>query len=223
MTTLRVKRLGQAVLGTAATTLYTVPSDTTAVLRNLHLNNIGSTATYTVYFVKAGGSPSVANTVYYAQSLTAATYTQLGHKFAMAPGDTIRALSNTASTIVAQVSGVEATGGFTDATPQRLIQAKLTTSTVTYYTVPTGYRAMLKDFLLCNCDTSDVNVTVDFVLASGSPGNASKFLYAWKVTAGNMKQHRLSAVLEAGDTIRASCDSSIVDISLNVSGTLVEV
>lgn len=102
---------GGVQLGLTATVLYTAPANTKAVARRAVFTNVDSaTQTFTVYVVRAGGSPGAANTVVSSYSL-ASGQAYISPELAnlvLGPGDSIQALASKATSINAMVSGYTA-------------------------------------------------------------------------------------------------------------------
>lgn len=95
-------------LTTSATTYYTVPASTTAIIKQILLSNATSTdASATVHFVPSAGSASTSNKTF-AEVVISANTTQVIDLSSVLPtGSTIRLLSGTASAINVHISGVE--------------------------------------------------------------------------------------------------------------------
>lgn len=102
------KRLVQAELGNASTTLYTVPASTSTIVKDMWLCNAsGSSRTVTVDLVKSGGSVGDASKVYAANTLAANTTLGVRCSLVMETGDTLRAHADSTGAIGFNVSGVE--------------------------------------------------------------------------------------------------------------------
>ena len=94
------KKLYAGLPGTASTTLYTVPANTTTIVKNIVLcNTTGTAATVTL---TAGGQ-----TIINAFSIEANNTKTLDLSLVMAATDTITGLQVTASAVSVYVSGVE--------------------------------------------------------------------------------------------------------------------
>ncbi|WP_186187873.1 hypothetical protein [Burkholderia gladioli] len=107
------KAIPAVQVGTSAAVLYTTPSATTATVNNFSLTNTSANpVSVTLYAVPSGGSPSAANTIMSAFSLSA------GQTFVppqviglqLSPGATLQALAGTATSITA-AGGVYETSG----------------------------------------------------------------------------------------------------------------
>lgn len=217
-TTVTAKRFAQAVLTTSSATLYTCPSSTVAVLRDLQVCNIGGgSPTYTLYYVASGDSPANKNTIAYQKTCAAQNTDVYRFNAVMTAGDTIRGLASANTMLTVQASGVEAVGTFVHATPKRLVQYECTTASTTAYTVPASTTAILKDLTVANLTGSSHTFTIDVVPSGGSVGNASKLFYTYSVAANAVFTARLSMVMATGDTFRCLADANN-SISVNLSG-----
>jgi len=102
-------QLGQAIITTSATTLYTVPTATRTFLKDIDIcNTSGSAVTVNVYLVPSGSTAATSNALFYGLSIAAnATYHWVGTQI-LNPGQYIQiSASATGCTIIA--SGGEAT------------------------------------------------------------------------------------------------------------------
>jgi ATP-dependent protease ClpP protease subunit len=94
--------------GTSATTLATVPSGKTWIVKQICLaNTTASDATVTIHLVPSGGSAGVGNMIVpgitvYAKSVVTVDLAQV-----MTAGDFIAGLQGTTSAITVTISGVE--------------------------------------------------------------------------------------------------------------------
>lgn len=95
-------------LGTTISTVYTVPSSTTTIIKQILLANVtSSAATATIHFVPSAASASASNKIF-GEITISANSTQLIDMSAVLPtGATIQALAGTATTVNIHVSGVE--------------------------------------------------------------------------------------------------------------------
>jgi hypothetical protein len=93
-------------------------------------------------------------------------------------------------------------------TPTKFGQAAITTSVVTLYTVPSGTRALLKEFSIANTTGAAINVRVFLVPSGGTAGTANAFLYDVPVPANNALQYNGIEVLNVGDTIQIQAAST---------------
>jgi hypothetical protein len=96
---------------TAATaTYYTSPANTTTIIKKLTVTNTSaSAATLTLYLVASGGSAGASKTVTSAKAIAAgATYEAFeAENHVLLPGDTLQALSGTASALTLKASGIQ--------------------------------------------------------------------------------------------------------------------
>lgn len=98
-----------AVMTGSAVTYYTVPTDTTAIIKKLPLvNTTGGAVNVTVYLVSSGGSAGTANTLTYSKSVAAGETWSCteAENMVLAEGGFLQALGN-GVTILA--SGIEIT------------------------------------------------------------------------------------------------------------------
>ena len=99
----------EAMLGTAATVLYTSPANTNARLSSVTFTNQSAAAVQvSVHLVKAGAALGIPNRVVAPYTLgpnEAWTCPHLNH--VMNPGDTLQALSDTASAVSVYGSVIE--------------------------------------------------------------------------------------------------------------------
>lgn len=96
-----------ATIGTSATTLYTVPSAKSAIIKEIILMNTHTSAlTATINFVPSGGAVATANQVL-AMSLDPNQTVVLALSTVLGTGDLISAITGTASKVACRVSVVE--------------------------------------------------------------------------------------------------------------------
>ncbi|WP_334038014.1 hypothetical protein [Burkholderia gladioli] len=112
-----MQRLPKAIqpvqLGTSAGVLYTAPSSTTATVNNFSLTNTNANPVpVTLYAVPSGGTPSAANAIMSAFSLSGGQTLVPAQVIGLqlAPGATLQALAGTATSITA-AGGVYETSG----------------------------------------------------------------------------------------------------------------
>lgn len=107
-TTITPVRFGQAAITTSATTLYTTPTSTRALIKEISVVNTSSTAaTFDVYFVPLSGTAGTSNALFYEQPLAAKQTLQWNGMQVLNAGQTIQVkASTTGLTVVA--SGGEA-------------------------------------------------------------------------------------------------------------------
>ena len=89
------------------------------------------------------------------------------------------------------------------------------TTTTTLYTVPASTKAIIKEIVLCNTDTSARTVTMQ--VGAGTAA-ANRILSALSLAAGETKFITLSTVLNTTETISAGASSANV-VSCTISGT----
>lgn len=218
MATGRVMRFGQSLIGSSATLIYTCPSDRVAILRDLAVcNTTGSSRTYNLYFVKTGESAADANTVVKTRTITAQATDNFRFNLPMVTGDKVYAVADVGSALALQASGTEYEGTLSPFTPKRLVQAVCTNSSVTVYTAPASTRAILKDLLVCNLGGTTPTFTIDLVKSGGSVSDTTKWFDEYALTANQYLHLRVSAVIEAGDTIRILASAGSV-VSINIHG-----
>lgn len=88
------------------------------------------------------------------------------------------------------------------------------TTTTTLYTVPASTKAIVKEILLCNTDTSQRTVTM-FVGSTSAAANT--ILSALPLAPGETKFVTLSTVLVAADKISGGASSASV-VACTISG-----
>lgn len=106
-------------------------------------------------------------------------------------------------------------------TPKRLYVGQPGTTVGTLYTVPSGYKTIVKNIVLANTTSTDAKITMHFVPSGNSAGNANKVVADYPVSANNTVVIDLSAVLEAGDTIQA-VQATAGAVTVYVSGVEVQ-
>lgn len=110
MATVTLKKLGQAAIGTAVSTLYTVPASTKAIAKSIDIcNTATSGTTVRLFLVPNGGTAGTTNAMLYDMSLPAnSTLSWTGAQILDTAGDTIQIQAGaTGCTITA--SGVQET------------------------------------------------------------------------------------------------------------------
>jgi hypothetical protein len=97
--------------GTTATTLYTVPASTTAVIQTVTLCNTSASAvTVSLYRVPSGGTAGAANQAINAYSLAANETRFLDElRWGLASGTMMQASAGTANVVTIFLDGVEVT------------------------------------------------------------------------------------------------------------------
>lgn len=218
MLTLTALRLAQATLGTGASTLYTVPSSTITLVRNIvACNSNASSRTFRLHLVKSGGSPSTTNAITYDQTLTTGA-TDLQDIFQiLVAGDSIRGLASNASSVGVNASGVEITGTFDDITPLMMAQAMLTNSSALLYTVPALTKAVVKHLMVCNVTGSPHTFRLDVVKSGDSISTSSELFHTYSVAANTNYATRLTTCMEAGDMLYAQADANS-SLSMHITG-----
>ncbi|MBK7082868.1 MAG: hypothetical protein IPH55_19730 [Betaproteobacteria bacterium] len=218
MATGRVMRFGQAILGSSNTLIYTCPSSRAAILRDLAVcNNDSGSRTYSLHFVKTGESVADANAVVKTRSIASKVTDAYRFNLPMVTGDKIYAVADVGALLSLQASGTEYEGTLAPFVPTRLVQAVCTGSSVTVYTVPASTRAIIKDLLICNLGSGTPTFTIDLVPSGGSVSSTTKWYNAYALTANQHLHLRVSAVLEAGDTIRILASTTSA-VAINVHG-----
>ena len=218
MATGRVMRFGQAILGSSNTLIYTCPSSRTAILRDLAVcNNDSGARTYSLHFVKTGESVADANAVVKTRSIASKVTDAYRFNLPMVTGDKIYAVADVGALLSLQASGTEYEGTLAPFVPTRLVQAVCTGSSVTVYTVPASTRAIIKDLLICNLGGATPTFTIDLVPSGGSVSSTTKWYNAYALTANQHLHLRVSAVLEAGDTIRILASTTSA-VAINIHG-----
>jgi hypothetical protein len=101
-------KLGQAAITTGATTLYTTPASTRAMVKEIDVvNTTAAAATFDVYLVPVSGTAGTSNAMFYQQPLNAKETLQWNGLQVMNAGETIQVKASvTGMTITA--SGAEA-------------------------------------------------------------------------------------------------------------------
>jgi len=86
----------------------------------------------------------------------------------------------------------------------------------TIYTVPTGYKAIVKNIDVCNTTTGSLTASIYLVPTGSSASTANMLFPATTVLANTMTQWTGEQVLNAGDFIQGI--GSAAGITVNVSG-----
>lgn len=109
MATTVAKQLAQAVIPTSATTIYTVPAASTAIVKNISVSQVMSGPTnFRVHLVSSGGTAGIGNALIYDWTLQAnEPFNDLYFQPMSASGFIAVLGSNSGSTIV--IGGVEIT------------------------------------------------------------------------------------------------------------------
>jgi hypothetical protein len=83
--------------------------------------------------------------------------------------------------------------------------ALLTGSAAIYYTVPTGWQAVIKKLTFCNVSGDDASLTVHLVASGGAVGPANILIDARQIAPGETFECFAATphTLASGDTIRA--------------------
>lgn len=94
--------------GTTATTLYTVPASTSAIVKNIIVcNTTASSATVTISFVPTGGTAGSTNRVFNTYTVLPNGTATIDLSNVLNTGDFINALQGTSGAITLHISGVE--------------------------------------------------------------------------------------------------------------------
>lgn len=109
MAILTPKQLCQVTqLGTTISTIYTVPSATSTIVKQILIANVTSTAaTATVHFVPSAGSASSSNKIFGEITISANSTQVIDLSTILPTGATIQALAGAANSINIHASGVE--------------------------------------------------------------------------------------------------------------------
>lgn len=92
----------------------------------------------------------------------------------------------------------------------------LQVATAVLYTVPAGYRSIVKEIILCNTDVNAITVTMNYLKIGGILARGT-ILNTYSIAAGETKMLSLSSVLNVGDQIKGL--ASIVDkVTVYISG-----
>lgn len=95
-------------LGTTISTVYTVPSATTTIVKQILVANVTSTAaTATIHFVPSAGSASASNKVFGEITISANSTQVIDLSTVLPTGATVQALAGSATSINIHISGVE--------------------------------------------------------------------------------------------------------------------
>jgi hypothetical protein len=102
-------KLGQTVMTTGATTLYTVPASTRTFVKDIDIiNTDNSGVTFDVYLVPSAGTAGVSNALFYQQPIAAKQTIQWQGTQILNTGDTIQVKASAATSITITASGGEA-------------------------------------------------------------------------------------------------------------------
>ena len=105
------KAIARQAVGATTETLYTVPSSTKTVVKDIHIcNNSSSDCYVSLWFVPNGDSASDENVIFYQWNVPANDFVHWnGYQILDTAGDTIQALAETADQITITISGAELT------------------------------------------------------------------------------------------------------------------
>ena len=111
MPTFTEKNLSRQSVGVAAETIYTVPADTTGIVKDIHIcNNSAIDAYVSLWLVPNAASPTDENVMFYEWVVPANDFVHWsGFQVLDTVGDTIQALAETADQITVTISGAEIT------------------------------------------------------------------------------------------------------------------
>ncbi|BDG48763.1 hypothetical protein [Parageobacillus sp. KH3-4] len=102
------KRLYIGQPGTSLETLYTVPTNTKTIVKQIVLSNTtGTDANVTIHFVPNGQVAGNGNKIFSALTVTANNTGIFDLSAVLEAGDTIQAVQGTANAITIHISGVE--------------------------------------------------------------------------------------------------------------------
>jgi len=97
--------LGRGPMSTGITTIYTVPVSAQITIQDIEVcNTAGGAGTFSLYLVASGGTASIANALFSAQTVAANTTFQWKGSQVITAGMTIQA-SGSATTLTLMVSG----------------------------------------------------------------------------------------------------------------------
>lgn len=105
--------------------------------------------------------------------------------------------------------------------PVSLGQEAMTTSYVTFYTVPAGLKTFLKDFDIINTTGSSIGIYVSIVPVGGTAGASNAIFYNNALPAYTTVQWCGSQVLSEGMTIQVR--ASAVGCTMTATGGEVSV
>lgn len=105
------KRLGASVpANTNNTTLYTVPADTTTIIKSIRIcNNTATAATCRVFLVPSGGTADTTTCIFYDISIPGNDTKADDGSHILETGGTLQVRSGTSSSITFTASGMEIT------------------------------------------------------------------------------------------------------------------
>ena len=105
---------------------------------------------------------------------------------------------------------------FYDITPTRLGQAAITGTIATLYTVPTGFRAFVKDLNICNTTGGAVTVNVHLVPDGGTAGTDNAILYTYSIAANTTYRWTGVQIMNELQTIQVK--GSTTGLTITASG-----
>lgn len=110
MSILQKRLSGPSQLGTTTATLYTVPSSTTTIVKQILLTNTtGSAKTATIRIVPSGATEGAQHDILSAISMSANETISFNCSVVMTAGDTICGLASAGTSVNCLISGVEET------------------------------------------------------------------------------------------------------------------
>jgi hypothetical protein len=101
-------------------------------------------------------------------------------------------------------------------TPTKLGQAAITGTIATLYTVPTGFRAFVKDLNICNTTSGAVTVNVHLVPKSGTAGTDNAILYTYSIAANTIYRWTGVQIMNESETIQVK--GSTTGLTITASG-----
>jgi len=102
-------KLGQTVMTTGATTLYTVPASTRTFVKDIDIVNTGGSGyTFDIYLVPSAGTAGTSNALFYQQPISGKQSIQWSGSQILNAGDTIQVKASAGSIITVTASGGEA-------------------------------------------------------------------------------------------------------------------
>lgn len=104
------KKLGSANIGTAYSTLYTVPDLTRTYVKDINICNVTANKHYAyVHIVPTGGTPGIDNAILYNYGVDGGTIYNWRGLVIMNAGDTLQVKANDVNALCIYISGADAT------------------------------------------------------------------------------------------------------------------
>lgn len=99
----------------------------------------------------------------------------------------------------------------------RLAQFVATTAEATYYTVPGGQKAIVKNIVIANTSAATATLALSLVASGGTAGNANRILPTIAVPANSVIPFDLTQVMDAGGFISAIASANAA-LTVTISG-----